>query len=186
VKTRKQALVILKLVLCALLCTPLTAIQAQISHPQKIAGKPISFYLNHNAITQDAKLYYEDKFTPSDNNRTFAILDSVVTRNREIRPFYFFVFNQIMKTSDGTLSEYVSAVCSRYFSQYPCEFMQWQNDRIYEASLRKWADYIAFDLYTPEALKNYTDKLKIAACKTKELDNFVNEVRRITTELNEH
>lgn len=185
-KTHLQTPGILKLLLGALLSITLTGIQAQIAHPGQIAGKPISFYLNHNAITNDAKLYYEGKVTPADDERTFAILDSVVTRNREIRPFYFFLLNRMMKTADGALSEYISTVCSHYFSQYPCEFMQWQADPVYDANLHKWAQFIAFDLYASEAYKKYTAELKTAACETRELDNFVNDLHRIVTELNEH
>lgn len=81
-------------------------------HPASIAGRPESFYLKHNAISKNARLYYEGKLTPGDYPPTLAILDSVLTRNTETRPFYFFILNQIMKVTDGALSEYLTAVCS--------------------------------------------------------------------------
>ena len=194
-KTRTQTLLLLKLCLGALLSmtfadigaqTPTPALRTNQQHPASIAGKPTSFYLNHNAIIRDAKLYYEGKLTPSDETRTFAILDSVLTCNTEIRPFYFFILNQIMKTADGALSEYITTVCTRYFSEYPCEFIQRQADPIYEINPRRWAEFIAFDLYSPEALKKYSGGLKSAACHTQTLDTFLKDLHRIVTEINEH
>jgi len=190
VKTHTQTPVILKLALSILLSISSKGVHAQVAHPQKIAGKPISFYLNHNAITKDAKLYYEGRFSPADDDRTTALFDSIATRDHEIRPFYFFLLNQMMKKADGALTEYAAVVCSNYFSEHPCEFMQWQTDPVYEVSLRKWAEHIGFEIYATgdyaDAFEKYTAGLKTVACKTKELDNFLNEVYRIAAEYNAH
>jgi hypothetical protein len=192
--TRIRMPLVLKVSLCVMLAMTFTGINAQTptpvprikQHPASIGGRPANFYLDHKAITSDAKLYYEGRLTPSDNPRTFAILDSALTRNAQIRPFYFFILNQVMKTADVALSEYVATVCTRYVSQYPCEFFQRQTDPSYEVNARRWAEFIAFDLYTTEALKKYSAGLKTTACQTQALDTFLSDLHNIVTEINEH
>jgi hypothetical protein len=160
--------------------------RANQKQPARIAGKPISFYLDHNGITNDAKLYYQGKLTPGHDTRTYALLDSALTHNTETRPFYFFVLNQIMKPTDDPLTENIAPICTRYFSQYSCEFVAWQKDAVFEVNARQWATFIAFDLYTPEALKKYSTELKTGSCQTQALDNFLNDLGRIVAEINEH
>lgn len=47
---------------------------------------------------QSAKLFYQGKFAISDDEITFSFLDSVLTNNKETRPFYFFIY----KSGDET------------------------------------------------------------------------------------
>lgn len=108
-------------------------------------NKPIAFYLNHPNIDKYSKLYYQGKFAVSDDTLTFAFLDSVLTNNQETKEFYLFVFNSVLRTSDGALSEYISKVCREYFEQFPCGFLLLKNNKLYSVDYEKWIDYTAFD-----------------------------------------
>ncbi|MGC3944678.1 MAG: hypothetical protein QM762_09175 [Chryseolinea sp.] len=117
----------------------------------KIEGRPIDFYLNHKRIDTPAKLFYQGKFAVTDDEETFAFLDSVMTRNPETRSFYQFIFNRVMELSDGALSEQMSVMCRRYFEKYPCEALANLNTNITKTERDKWIEFIAFDLYDKKA-----------------------------------
>ena len=116
----------------------LTEYNDPIKHPHhvnkttvaKLNGKPINYYLNHPGVSETAKLYYKGQFAPYDDDATFAMVDSILTNNKNTRPFYFFLFNQLMKTADGALAEfYATRMCvlpekvsvrAFRFSRRPC------------------------------------------------------------------
>ena len=89
----------------------------------KINNKSIQFYLSNPKIDKYAKMFYKRDFAPSDDSITFGFLDSVMTRNSETRPFYFFVFNQIVNVADGALAEGIAFKCLDFVGKYPCEFL---------------------------------------------------------------
>jgi len=107
-----------------------------------INGKPIAFYLNHKSIDTPAKLFYQGKYALYDDDQTFAFLDSLLTNNEETRPFYFFIFNQALRLSDGALSEFMSGICR----QYPCEFLKYFDNKVYKLDKEKWTGFIGFDV----------------------------------------
>jgi len=49
-----------------------------------------SYYLNHGSIGKIAKLFYKGEFAVADDDATFSIVDSVLTRNKDTQPFYIF------------------------------------------------------------------------------------------------
>jgi hypothetical protein len=153
---------------------------------ERIAGRPVDFYLSHKGIDPNSKLLYEGKWEASDDDHTFAMLDSVMTRNVETRPFYFYLFNRVMKIADGALAEYVGMICARYFHQYPCEFMAMQADATYDVDVSRWAEFIALELYLSESFKKYSAELKTKDCSSKELTSFLKDIERIITEENAH
>jgi hypothetical protein len=59
---------------------------------------------------------------PSDDNPTFACMDSLTSENKINRDFYWSVFQIILKKSDGALSEVVGSYLKRYLEKYPKEF----------------------------------------------------------------
>lgn len=120
-----------------------------------IGGKPIDHYLKHDRISQIAKMFYKGQWAISDDEGTFGFLDSVLTDNTDTRPFYFFVFNQVLKISDGAVSEYISTVCGRFLAKYPCEFIAMSGDKKYILDNDKWMDFIGFDLYDSSNYKAY-------------------------------
>jgi hypothetical protein len=162
------------------------SLRAKPGRAEHIAGKPVDFYLTHAGIDPTSKLFYAGKWEASDDDRTFAMLDSVMTRNAETRPFYFYLFNQVMKIADGAPAEYVGVICVRYFNQYPCEFMAMQADATYDVNVSRWAEFIALELYLSESFKKYSADLKTKACSSKELTSFLKDIERIVTEENAH
>lgn len=113
-----------------------------------IAGRPITYYLNHSDIDGFSKLFYQGQFVPSDNTETFSFLDSIMTDNNETRPFYFFVFNSVLNISDGALSEMVAMICLKYIEKQPCEFLRYIKYHDYEDNKSNWIQYTAFALYS--------------------------------------
>src|SRR5688572_20227185 len=113
----------------------------------KIKERPIEFYLNHKNIGQTAKLFYQGKFAISDDEGTFSFLDSLLTKNKETKPFYFFLYNQVMKITDGSVAEHMAGLCLGYLTKFPCDFLQNLNDKEYQVDLDKWTSFIGFDIY---------------------------------------
>jgi hypothetical protein len=114
---------------------------------RQLKGKPIEYYLNHKAIGETAKLFYKGEYAIYDDEGTFSIIDSVLTDNAETQPFYFFVFNEMLNISDGAISEYMSSRCTNYVRKFPCDFLRYSSDLIFELDLDKWTSFISFDLY---------------------------------------
>lgn len=113
----------------------------------KIGGRSINFYLSHKDIETPAKLFYKGEYALYDDGETFSFLDGILTENAEIRPFYFFIYNQAMGVTDGALSEYMTTVCRRYLEKYPCEFLHYLNDKVSVIDVEKWTRFVGFDVY---------------------------------------
>ena len=141
-------------------------------------NKPIAFYLNHPNIDKYSKLYYKGKFAASDDDMTFAFLDSVLTTNPETKAFYLYVFNCVLRTSDGALSEYISEDCRKYFEQFPCEFLLLKNSKLYSQNYEEWINFTAFDYYVEQNSIEILDKV-IKKIKPKVLTNCGNHDNEI-------
>ncbi|RKD85083.1 hypothetical protein BC643_4602 [Mangrovibacterium diazotrophicum] len=126
--------------------------------------RPIDFYLNHPDIDKYAKLFFMGKFAASDDNFTFAFLDSVLTTNEETSAFYLFVFNCVLKITDGALSEYIGQDCRAYLETYPCDFIALKHNELYAENYYKWINYAAYEYYFEEDPVASTNK-SIAALK---------------------
>ena len=63
----------------------------------------------------------DNKVQPSDNENTFACLDSLDDDNQETRTFFFKVYRAIAKKSDGALGEVVGGYTKSYFQLFPEE-----------------------------------------------------------------
>lgn len=132
----------------------------------KINNKDISFYLNHKSIDANAKLFYQGKFALSDDDKTFAICDSLTTKNPETRPFYFYVFCRFLELSDGALSEVLGSHCMEFINNYPCEFVRNLDTKEYQTDVKEWAAFIAFELGIMDEAKKFENKIdkKIKNC----------------------
>ena len=113
----------------------------------ELEGKPITYYLNHADIDVYAKMFYQGQFALSDDDLTFSFLDSLLTTNPDTKPFYFHIFNCIVRVSDGALSEIVSGYCNTYFEKYPCDFIAIKTSDKYSNLYPKWIDFIAYGYY---------------------------------------
>ena len=67
------------------------------------------------------KNYYEEKFQVSDDERTENLLKILTIKNDHFFPFYFFIFNEIVRKSDGALAEMIGSYCFEMIYNYPNE-----------------------------------------------------------------
>ena len=126
-------------------------------------------------------MFYQGQFALSDDTLTFALLDSVLTTNERIQPFYLHVFNYAVKVADGALAEIMGSYCKTFFERNPCQFMDLKTNKYYGAYYQKWIDFVAFEYlmeHPPtESINKNIDLLKTevqADCKNKinELENI--------------
>jgi hypothetical protein len=176
-RQRKFIVAMRKLLLIILFCTLRNVLLGQTireqndpkRHPsltnkttiQQLKGKPIEYYLNHKGIGETAKLFYKGQYAIYDDEGTFSIIDSVLTNNVDTQPFYFFIFNEILNISDGAISEYMSSRCTNYVRKFPCDFLRYSSDLIFELDLGKWTSFIGFDLYDKKNYEEFNKTLDV-------------------------
>ncbi len=150
--------------------------------------KPIDFYLKHPEIDKYSKLFYDGKFAASDDDFTFAFLDSVLTTNSETKTFYLYVFNCVLRISDGALAEYISHDCRLYFEKYPCEFLDIKKSRLYSDNYEKWINLMAFDYYGGEdEIKTLNKRFETARQSVqKNCENHITELENLRLKIIEH
>ena len=112
--------------------------------PDTIEGKPLTYWVNHPNIDQYTKLYIQGKFSVSDNDPTFQILDSINSVNVETSTFYLFVFHKIMDKSDGALSEAVAWTCANYIKSKPCKFFSKVKYGKYKSYFTNWVEFTSY------------------------------------------
>jgi len=111
-----------------------------------LKNKPINFYLNHTSIDSNSKKFYRGELAISNNEITYSILDSALTKNQETRPFYFFILNKIVELSGNDISGMVSERSMNYVKLYPCEFFRELNQPEIEINVVKWTTYLGQSL----------------------------------------
>jgi hypothetical protein len=65
------------------------------------------------------KNFYDGKFVPTDNEKTWALLNDIISSGDTLLPLSFYLFNKICKKSDGALSEMVVDFCAKYLAKHP-------------------------------------------------------------------
>jgi hypothetical protein len=148
----------------------------------ELNGKPISYFLNHKGIDINAKKFYNGALGISDDKIAKGIIDSVLTRNIETLPFYFFLFNQIVDLSNEQMIEVVSRRCVDFVVQNPCEFFAAFNQNGININVVKWTTYIGYSLKDKPSFqifkKTIDDKLKANCSGVQDLSqSFLKEVR---------
>jgi len=73
-------------------------------------------------LRTSARLILSDSISPSDNFITFSSMDSITSDQKEVRDFYFPVFQKIVEKTDGALSEVIGSYVLAYVKKYPKEF----------------------------------------------------------------
>ena len=159
----------------------------------EINGKSILFYLEHPDIDTYSKMFYQGQFDVSDDSLTFAMLDSVLTKNTETRDFYLYIFNCVLRITDGALSEMMGKYCRAYLKNYPCDFIALKSSPIYKDNYNAWIDFAGYEYYyamdpIKEINKNI-DELKTIVrenCKnqTDELENIRKKLIEFINEIN--
>jgi hypothetical protein len=149
------------------------------------------YYLADVDLRISARLILTDSIEPSDNFITFASMDSISANQKEVRDYYFPVFQKIVGKSDGALSEVVGAYLLAYIKKFPKEFSdryhhcaqeQTCNDEIqklaffagYEIIMQndymKW--YQDFQNVLTKKYKNWKSD-KVFVLFTKSIDEFI-------------
>ena len=106
----------------------------------------INDYLTNKQISKSAKDYYFGKFRPSDDRRTFSIIDSLKTKNDSTRPFYLLLVSKMLLKSDGALAEELGIECKSLMESHPnnlIDFLYSKNKLISQLFIEQWADIIA-------------------------------------------
>lgn len=114
-------------------------------HVDSLNGKPISFYLENPETNELVKSFYQGEFLPSDNDKTFALLDILVEKNEVIYPFYFHCLNSICLLSDGALSEVMGNPCLKMVYNYPNYTFSFFKDNI--PVFDRYNQFIGYELY---------------------------------------
>ena len=91
-------------------------------------------------VLQDSIAYLSNEVT------AFMLLDSLLSKNKTSRDFYFKVFNKIMERSGGSLDDAVGDYALTYVENYPKDFLD--NSRNFtEDKLASWAGNIGIELF---------------------------------------
>lgn len=125
-----------------------------------IDNKPISYYLNNPNLDSLVRNYYNGELLPSDDEKTFRLLDLLILKNPDLYPFYFHCLTQICEDSDGALSEIMGPYCIQMIHNYPKgAFSYFGSDSL---NLDRYASFIGYELYfvefgTSDLKTNYKD-----------------------------
>ncbi|OLY91482.1 hypothetical protein SAMN05444008_103304 [Cnuella takakiae] len=144
----------------------------------------------HNDVGFTSKQYGEEiisgKVKPTDNEQTFAWLDSLQSENPNTRNFAFRVYKAMVVKSDGALSEAICGYIKDYFSSHPKEFLDNYKtlDNQEKASTQ---ESIAFEFYASgtdyqKDLNEYFRSIKTRCNICTEADMSILEDMRSTLE----
>lgn len=137
-------------------------------------------FLKSKEINRTALDFYLGKFEVGENDITINLLDTITSsyNSKAISSFYFFLFNRICTTADGSISEILGSYCQRVILNSPsyviCYFRH--NDKI----MSKYAEFLGYELYfkengTSEIEYGYIDFKKIlsGSIENNEINNKI-------------
>jgi hypothetical protein len=154
------------------------------------AGHPISFYLTHDNIPQACKDLFSNVGQPTDDTKTLALLDSLLTTNSETGPFYFLTITRTIEKADGSYSESLGLIGKQYLEKRTKEFVKYFIDEslLTDKDFENWAKIVAGEIqisaegHEKEELKRLENQL-ILNCNTcsagqiEKIEGFVDRVR---------
>ncbi|MEZ5017208.1 MAG: hypothetical protein R2800_09160 [Flavipsychrobacter sp.] len=111
--------------------------------------KPISFYLQHSGVSEDAIEFYTGRLTTKNIDKALETADSMFTDNNETRPFYILLTTRMLKTARGDLSKQLTVVCRHFAEQHPSDlaaFLYQKNHLVSSRFSDYWAYRIAVDI----------------------------------------
>jgi|GEM_PF-2137116 len=144
--------------------------------PARIAGRPLSWYLQRKDIDPFAKLYVQGKMSLSEDEASLQILDSLMTDNPQTAPFYLYVFHTLLVKDSGVFEcvrfvrEYdifdMSERMPAYVRKNPCMFFSQVVRGDYKAYTRCWTGFAGGWITREEALGELTEKMR-SSCGTR-------------------
>jgi hypothetical protein len=143
------------------------------------------YYFADKTPKEFAELILKDSVRPSDNFSTFRVIDSLNAKSFEDRKFYFKVFLNIMKKSDGALAEAVGTPAYDYVEKHTKEFFE-LSQAITKEQFDLWANNIGVEIYlssqnnpTKEAEEYYKKLQKNCSPDQKnEVDKFYRIIKK--------
>jgi hypothetical protein len=134
--------------LALMLCIPN---QTSFVYWENLTEKARYEVISSDKLYKDAIEYFNGHLTVSDNDRTFALLDSISTLpiNEPLkRAFYFHLFNAICAKADGAVSEILGDYCQNMLlsdTEYVANYLM--NN---QGLTKLYASLLGYELYLTE------------------------------------
>ncbi len=140
------------------------SIHAQTTENDSLRNPISEYYLTDLKLREVAQLIVNDSISPTDNNVTLSIMDSVVNGTPESRNYFSNAFGIIIIKSDGALSEVIGQYCINSIHRNPNELLSW-------LSAGKLPS-------TPESIAGYiTYELVISSTPNKDKEELINKIK---------
>jgi len=132
-----------------------------------IEGRPVSFYLQRSDVSLTAKNFYLLRFIPSDNEETFALCDSLSTKNDTTRPFYYFLFLRFYRLGGEwtTDPELLPQSAIHYSMEFVDEFYRKLQMPQYRWSYHYWVESLSLNKFPVDDIKDYLIKVQMKRAK---------------------
>jgi hypothetical protein len=133
-----------------------------------------------NCKSDPMKKFYEGKFVPTDDDKTWKLLSEIVSSSDTILPLSFYLFNKISTKSDGALAEMVEEFCAEFLAKHPQYILTYfSKERLLKAKkpvIENYAMFVGYELYLKKkgisdfkySYQSYKELLDIASKGSKE------------------
>lgn len=120
----------------------------------------------------------------SDDDVTFACMDSLTSNDTKTRDFYWSVFKIILVKSDGALSEAVGSYLIAYLQKYPKEFTK-RYTQLNEDLKGKCVHFVSFEYYASNEGDTEVQTLKDVCknCSSKEKNAMIKFAKEVLMEV---
>jgi hypothetical protein len=89
--------------------------------------------------------FYEGNFVPTDDKKTWQLLNDIVSSSDTILPLSLYLFNKICLHSDGALSEMVQGFCAEFLVKHPRYILTFfSKERVLGVDNPLWKKYSLF------------------------------------------
>lgn len=119
-----------------------------------------------NEVSIDAVAYYKGNLKITDNERSFRLFDILTSEptNKNIRAFYFYLFNTICTKSDGAISEVLGDNCQKVLINNPVYVLSYFSS--HDSIMNIYARLLGSELYfkqegTSRIMYNFNDFKKL-------------------------
>lgn len=144
-----------------------------------IYDQPISLYLNNEMIDSIVIDFCEGKIYPSDDEKTFNLLETLTKKSRELTPLYYRCFEYLCSQSDGALGE----IMGMYVKEFILNNPSFSIDKCGGHCI----DHLAFEFAINGAwkydIKEFSDSLKVisgAEIDSLRVNEFIDEIKKVT------
>lgn len=114
--------IILLLSICTNVCSSALPLQrTKTPYWEDLSPTEQEKVLKSPSTIKDAVAYYKQSWKPADNQRTFDLLNDLITfqDGGDTEKFYLHIFNEILLGSDGALAEVMGEYCMQMIQKNP-------------------------------------------------------------------